>query len=291
MDRFSSYIGRKDIEFIIQDVCTPILEKVNFDLIVCAASQASPKYFGIDPVGTIMANTIGTANLLMTATNCKSTNFLFFSSGEIYGEVKKENIPIKENVYGYLDPTVLRSCYAEGKRAGENICVSWNNQYGVPVKIIRPFHIYGPGILLDDGRVYADFIADIVLNRSIKIKSDGSAIRAFCYISDAVVGFFTVLLKGENLQPYNVGNEGCEISIKELAYLLVDLFPEKKLKVELNAQLNQDGYIKSNISYISPDTSKLRNLGWKSCYSLEEGFKRTIKAFLLNKPNLSEGKY
>lgn len=201
----------------------------------------------------------------------------FFSSGEVYGEVKK-NMLIKENIYGYIDPTSIRSCYAEGKRAGENMCISWNKQYGIPVKIVRPFHTYGPGMRLDDSRVYADFISDIILNRNIKMKSEGNAIRAFCYLADAVVGFFTVLLKGETTQAYNVGNEECKISIKDLAYMLVNLFSEKELKVEVNAQLNKGGCIKSNISV--PNTSKLRNLEWKPYYSIEEGFKRTIKSFL-----------
>ena len=279
-NRFSLYVGREDIEYIIQDVCVPVRKKAHFDFIIHAASQASPKYYGIDPVGTISANTIGTANLLNTAINNKSECLFFFSSGEVYGEIKKEDMPIKENNYGYIDPIDIRSCYAEGKRAGENMCVSWNKQYGIPVKIVRPFHTYGPGMRLDDGRVYADFISDIIFSRNIKIKSDGSAIRAFCYLADAVVGFFTVLLKGESTNAYNIGNEEGEISIRDLATMLVSLFPEKGLKVEMNVKLNQEGYIKSNISFNSPDTSKLRNLGWKPYYSLEEGFKRTVRSFL-----------
>jgi UDP-glucuronate decarboxylase len=279
-NRFSLYMGRKDIEYIIQDVCIPILEKAHFDFIIHAASQASPKYYGIDPVGTISANTIGTANLLNTAINNKSECLLFFSSGAVYGEVVKRNMAIKEDNYGYIDPIDIRSCYAEGKRAGENMCVSWNKQYGLPVKIVRPFHIYGPGMRLDDRRVYADFVSDIILNKNIKIKSDGSAIRAFCYLADAVTGFFTVLLKGESTHAYNIGNEEGEISIRDLAAMLVSLFPEKGLKVEMNVKANQDGYINSNISYNSPDTGKLLNLGWKPYYSLKEGFKRTVRSFL-----------
>ena len=111
------------------------------------------------------------------------------------------------------------------------------------------------------------------------MKSDGSAIRAFCYLADAVLGFFTVLLKGESTHAYNVGNEACEISIRDLATMLVKLFPEKGLKVEMKTKLNQEGYIKSNISYNSPDTSKLRSLGWKPYYSLEEGCKLTTRSF------------
>lgn len=277
--RFSFYSKRKDLTYIIQDVCVPIKAPRKVDFIIHAASQASPKYYGTDPAGTISANTIGTANLLNVAAEKKCEGFLFFSSGEVYGEVRKEDIPIKENTYGFIDPTVVRSCYAVGKRGGENMCFSWNHQFGVPVKIVRPFHTYGPGMRLDDGRVYADFVRDIIMGRNIKMNSDGSARRAFCYLADATVGFFTVLLKGENAQAYNVSNENGEISIRDLADMLVDAFPEKKLKVEIDDVAEQKGYIQSAVSSYSPDTTKLRNLGWQPRHSLREGFLRTIKSF------------
>lgn len=277
--RFSGYGKRKDLSFIIQDVCAPLKISKRMDFIIHAASQASPKFYGVDPVGTILANTAGTANLLILAVKHKSEGFMFFSSGEVYGEVASDQVPIKEDVYGVVDPTLIRSCYAEGKRAGENMCVSWSHQYGVPVKIVRPFHTYGPGMRLDDGRVFADFVSDIVNGKDITMKSDGSAVRAFCYLADAVVGFFTVLLNGENAQAYNVGNDEGKISIKDLAQMLVDLFPEKKLKVKLDIQSQQKGYLKSVISHNCPDTAKLRSLGWQARYSLQEGFKRTVESF------------
>ena len=163
-EKFKHHKDRSDLEFLVQDVCTPIRsELTKIDYIIHAASQASPKYYGKDPIGTINANTIGTTNLLALAKEKSVKGFLFFSSGEVYGQVKDDQIPTKETDYGYLDPTNIRSCYGESKRMGENICISWFHQYGVPVKIIRPFHTYGPGMDLADGRVFADFVADIVM--------------------------------------------------------------------------------------------------------------------------------
>ena len=161
---------------------------------------------------------------------------------------------------------------------GETMCVSWLHQYGVPAKIVRPFHTYGPGINLDDGRVFADFISDIVNNRNIVMKSDGKAIRSFCYIADATVGFFTILLKGENGQAYNLSNNLAEVSILELANLLVKTFPEKNLTVERKDNGNSE-YLKSEINKCSPDVSKIKGLGWQPKYSLEEGFKRAVESF------------
>jgi len=279
-NRFYLYQKRKNLKLIVQDVCSPIFIDEKVDYIIHAASQASPKYYGKDPVGTLSANVIGTYNLLNFAKDNALEGFLFFSSGEVYGQVTESQIPTQESDYGYVDPTNVRSCYAESKRMGETMCVSWFHQYGVPTKIVRPFHTYGPGMSLDDGRVYADFIADILNNRDIVMKSDGSAIRAFCYLADAIQGFLTVLLKGENGQAYNVGNDHGEASILDLANRLISLFPEKRLKVVKQEVTQAPGYLRSNISRNCPDISKVRGLGWEPTTSVEEGFKRTIRSFL-----------
>jgi nucleoside-diphosphate-sugar epimerase len=276
--RFKDYIDRNDFKLIVQDVCDPIETDTDLDFIIHAASQASPKYYGIDPAGTFNANVEGTYNLIKLAKNKKIKSFLFFSSGEVYGKVNENQIPTKESDYGYVDPINIRSCYAEGKRAGETMCICWQYQYNIPIKIVRPFHIYGPGMDLNDGRVFADFVRDIVNNNDIVLNSDGSATRAFCYIADAVIGFFTILLKGEPGQSYNVGFNK-ETSILELSNILVNLFPEKNLKIIIKEdQFINEGYIKSKIKRNCPDISKIQKLGWVPQFSIQEGFKRTIKS-------------
>ena len=277
--RFSQHKERNDLTFIVQDVCEPINCVDKIDYIVHAASQASPKFYGTDPVGTLSANTLGTYNLLQLARKNDVKSFLYFSSSEVYGQVDDSQIPTKENQYGYLDPTNLRSCYAESKRMGETMCVSWFNQYSVLTKIVRPFHTYGPGLSLDDGRAFADFIANILHDKDIVMKSDGSALRPYCYLADAVQGFFTVLLKGENGQAYNIGNPQCEVSILDLATQLVNLFPEKGLTI-VRKDIRNQGYIKSIVSRNSPDISKIKEWGWQPSTSIEDGFRRTIESFL-----------
>ena len=279
--RFSEYVDRKDLELIVQDICLPLEIQGSIDYIVHAASQASPKYYGIDPVGTLSANILGTYNMLELARIKQVQGLLFFSSGEVYGEVGADHIPTREDYFGHVDQTNVRSCYAESKRMAENMCVCWNHQYGVPAKIVRPFHTYGPGMSLDDGRVYADFVSNIVHGQNIVMQSDGSATRAFCYLSDATVGFFLTLLEGENAQAYNVGNDQCEISILELANELVGLFPEKGLGVARTEAVNTEGYLKSKITRACPDISKIRALGWHPIIQLSEGFKKTVRSFSL----------
>jgi UDP-glucuronate decarboxylase len=286
--RFAAYRQRRDLQLLVQDVSIPVAYSPKVDWIIHAASQASPKYYGSDPVGTLKANVLGTYNLLELARAKKAENFLFFSSGEVYGKVDAAWIPTAEGQYGYLDPTDLRSCYAESKRMGETMCVSWAHQYGIPVKIARPFHTYGPGMSLDDGRVFADFVADVVNHRDIVLKSDGRAKRAFCYLADAIVGFCTVLLKGANGEAYNVGNEKGEIAIGDLARKLVQLFPERKLKV-IEQERSEKEYLPSATPRSCPATAKIAALGWQPVIAIEAGFARTIRSFeQTNRPSTLE---
>lgn len=275
--RFAHALGRADLICIEQDVSETLAFDVRPDYIVHAASQASPKYYSTDPIGTLSANTLGTAMLLKLATLSKSKGFLFFSSGEVYGQT--DIVPTSEGDLGFVDPTSVRACYAESKRMGENMCISWHHQAGVPTTIVRPFHTYGPHMLLNDGRVYADFVANILNNQPITMKSEGTARRAFCYAADAVAGFWTVLLNGTHGEAYNVGNPAGEISIGELAEMLVRLYPEKKLSVLLTARENDSAYLVSPIVRNCPDITKVEKLGWLPRTSVREGFKKTIESY------------
>lgn len=275
--KFAEYMNNNQFELLVGDVNTiNINKKVNY--IVHAASQASPIYYKTDPVGTLNANVLGTNNMLNLALKNNVDSFLFFSSGEVYGETEK--IPTREEDFGYLDISNVRSCYGEGKRLGEVMCVSWYTQYNVPCKIVRPYHTYGPGLDFNDGRVFADFVSDIVNNRNIIMKSSGTATRAFCYISDAIIGFFLVLLNGKNGEAYNVGNDCGEISIIDLARCLVELFPEKKLKIIQDETKKSLNYLKSTVERSSPNIDKIKKLGWMPEVSIKDGFYRTILSFL-----------
>ena len=280
--RFHDYRNDSNLKLVQLDIIHPPNLDESIDYIIHAASQASPKYYGVDPVGTIEANTIGTYNLLKFASTQSLKSFLYFSSGEVYGIVDESNIPMRESDYGMVDPTEVRSCYAESKRMGENLCVSFYHQFQVPAKIVRPFHTYGPGMALDDGRVFADFVANVVQNSNIQLHSDGQARRPFCYIKDATIGFLKLLLEGENGQSYNLGNPSEEYSILELAQIMTELKPELNLKVEINREKIQTNmYLKSPINRNSPNIDKIKKLGWTPSTDVRIGFRKTIDSYLL----------
>ncbi|MGL5057441.1 MAG: NAD-dependent epimerase/dehydratase family protein [Fusobacteriaceae bacterium] len=278
-NKFKDYLNDENLIFIEQDVCDPIQISENIHFVIHAASQASPKYYLTDPVGTLNANIIGTNNILKFSKEKKVESVLFFSTSEVYGEILNDTNSIKETDYGYIDCLKIRSCYSESKRMGETMCVSWLKQYNVPSKIVRIFHTYGPGIELNDGRVFSDFIKNIINNENIQMKSDGKAMRAFCYITDATLGFFKILLDGKSGEAYNLGNPNQEVSIYELAKRLIKIYPEKNLKVLKISQDNLN-YSKSLVQKNTPCIDKLISLGWSTNISIEEGFKRTIESYL-----------
>ncbi len=278
---FSEFLENPQLELIVQDVCEPIVYEGKVDYILHAAGAASPYFILNDPVGIIKANTLGTINVLEFARNKRVRNILFASTREIYGKTADEVSFIKETDIGGLDPLESRTCYPESKRMAESICKAYLNQYQVPFTAARIAHTYGPGMLIDnDGRVMADFINFVVKNEDIVLNSAGTARRSFCYIADAADALTRILLEGEIGEAYNLANETELYEIKDTAQKLVDLYPEKGLKVILNGGDNftKGGYNK--IPIVQMDTGRLESLGWKPQIKLEEGMRRTVDSFM-----------
>ena len=233
-DKLAQYFkGRSDIIVLEQDVCDRINYNERVDYIIHAASPASPKIMKEKPVDTMLANTIGTFNTLKFAQKNNVKSYLYISSREVYGEPYSWQEKFNENEYGFVDPLSPRSCYPEGKKAAETMCISFKEQYGLNVKIARPAHTYGPGMSIYDGRVQADFLKNVVNGEDIVMKSTGEATRTYTYIRDVISGIFLILLDSDDIV-YNMADERAKITIKELAELLVNLYPERNLKVVMD---------------------------------------------------------
>lgn len=284
--RFGIYVDRDYFHILSRDVIFPVDENLKYDYIVHAASLASPQYYGKMPVETMLPNIIGTYELLEYAKRRKIRGFLFFSSGNVYGSVGGVD-RITEETKGTFDFRAIGNVYGESKRCGEALCGAYFHEYGVPVKNARIQHTYGPTLdMAGDKRVFSEFVNNIVNDQDIVLKSDGSAKRAFCYITDTVAALFAILLDGEDGESYNVGNDLEYISILELAEKLVALFPEKNLQV-IRKKRQDDGYSASPENRTIPvSLEKTRLLGWKPRCSVEEGFGRTIQYFIGERENV-----
>lgn len=273
---FNTLIDDKNFVIVNQDVTKEILIDEKIDYIFHFASSANPKSILEDPVGIIQANTLGTINVCQFA--AKNNTLVFFASTrEIYGKIEGKEF-VKESDMGICDCIEDRACYPESKRISETICKSYNLQYKMKYQICRIAHVYGPGMNIDnDGRIMSDIISDIVNNRNIILKSDGSAQRAFCYLSDAVRAIFLILLNGKENDVFNLSNEEEEISIKNLAKLGAQLFSEKNIKVDYQISHNN---LYTNYKRSKLDNSKLYNLGWRIKINLKEGIRKTVLSFL-----------
>ena len=265
-----------ELKVIQQSVTEPIKTDVNFDYVIHTASPASPLIMREDPVGTVAANTLGTFYTLELAAKSKAKGYLFISSREIYGQPYEGQVEFTEETYGFVDPLSPRSCYPEGKKAAETMCASFAQQYGLDAKVARLAHTYGPGMSIDDGRVQADFLRDVVNYRDIVMKSEGKPVRTYTYISDAVAALFYILLKAPDMA-YNISSPESTVSIRQLAETLVETFADRNIKlvIDIPKSTGNTGAAPFTLGVLNSD--KLQALGWKPEYSLSEGFKRTVE--------------
>lgn len=260
----------------------PISE--HFDFIIHAASIASPTYYRLHPIKTMDTNVNGLRHILEYAVKKKESKMqipeiLYFSSSEIYGDPAPQNIPTDESYFGNVSCIGPRSCYDESKRYGETLCVNFSQQHHIPIKIVRPFNNYGPGLKITDRRVIPDFARSILKNQPVVLLSNGAPSRTFCYVSDAIVGYVKTLIKGRMGEPYNIGVDKPEISMVSLADLMVGIAKNLwNYSGSVKYAVSEDSqYLTHNPQRRCPVITKAKlELGYNPTVSLEEGIKRSL---------------
>lgn len=267
------------------DVIDPLPEDMgDFQFIIHAATIASPIYYRRHPIETMDANIYGLRHLLDYCISQKEKGkpvegFLFYSTSEIYGDPTPENIPTAETYRGNVSCTGPRACYDESKRYGETLAVNFAHQYNLPVRLARPFNNYGPGLKITDKRALPDFVRNVLAGENIILLSDGSPTRTFCYVADAIVGYYKILLHGHNGEAYNIGMDKPEISVRQLAEHVIetarDLFDYQG---ELVFKTSDDKeYLTDNPNRRCPIISKAKeHLQYKPTIQLAEGLKRSL---------------
>ncbi len=278
--------GRKhDFALVQHDIVKPLPPEIgDFESIIHAAGIASPIIYRRHPIETMDANINGLRHLLEYAKRRKLEghdfdSFLFFSSSEIYGDPTSDKIPTSEDYRGNVSCTGPRACYDESKRYGETLCVNFAGVHGLPIKMARPFNNYGPGLKISDGRVIPDFARSIIARQDIVMLSDGSPTRTFCYVTDAVTGYYKILVRGRNGEAYNIGVEKPEISMLDLARMMTTLAKELfgydgKVVHQTSADKQ---YLVDNPNRRCPVIEKARgHLGYGPAVPLEEGLRRSL---------------
>ncbi|NBC07477.1 MAG: NAD-dependent epimerase/dehydratase family protein [Bacteroidetes bacterium] len=260
---------------LIQGKGVDDLPAKSYDYVIHCAGIASPTFYRKFPLETINVNAIGYWDMLQKINHSQLKGFLYFSTSEIYGDPDPKQIPTREEYRGNVSCTGPRACYDESKRVGETISVAFAQEKGLPIKIVRPFNVYGPFMRLNDRRVIPDFVKFALEDQQIKLFSDGSPTRSFCYISDAIEGFTRALLIGENARPYNIGNDREEISMWGLAQLTSSVLGNVEISRKENPEKD---YLTDNPQRRCPVIDRARSeLQYEPKVSLDEGLQRAIR--------------
>jgi UDP-glucuronate decarboxylase len=290
-DWIEFYSRDPNLELIRHDITQPLPEGLkHHEYIIHAASIASPTFYRRYPIETMDANVNGLRYLLESWKNEKDNGkpvggFLFYSTSEIYGDPTPENIPTPETYRGNVSCTGPRACYDESKRYGETLCVNFARIYELPIKIARPFNNYGPGLKITDKRVLPDIAKNIIANQNIVLHSDGLPTRTFCYITDAIIGYIKILVKGRAGEAYNIGLDKPEISMLQLAEKVAGIARTEfgyTGKI-IHESSSEKEYLTDNPYRRCPIIDKARNeLGYNPGISLEEGLFRSLTWYFGN---------
>ena len=273
--RFSQYYDRKDFKLLVQSIFEKIELDEEINYIIHTASPAGLVTSNKDPVETFKVNVFGCDNLLQLAEQ-KKAEFLLFSSVDVYGKVPNGHF-VEEHL-GELDTTDARNVYAYAKRASENLCACYSKK-GVTSKIVRPSQIMGGGVSLEDGRIHIDFISQIISRHKIVLKGDGTPIRSFIYITDAITGILQVMADGEPGQAYNICNEDGEMSVLDFAETMSGCVKEN-IPIEFDMEARRkDVEVKHAISVVTASSEKLKGLGWTPKISIKDACRRMLRYY------------
>lgn len=265
-------LQNKKFQIIEKDVTEPC--ELVVDQIYNLACPASPAKYQIDPVQTTKTNVYGAVNMLSLA-HKTGAKILQASTSEIYGD--PEISPQIETYFGRVNPIGPRACYDEGKRVAETLFFDYKRQFDLHIKVMRIFNTYGPRMHPTDGRVISNFILQALQNQDITIYGTGEQTRSFCFVDDLIQGMITLMNTSNNITgPINVGNPE-EITILELAKLIVNLTNSSSKLIHLDATIDDPQQRK-------PDISQAREiLNWNPSVTLVEGLTQTIDYFKKHK--------
>ena len=261
-------MGNPRFELMRHDIVQPFVLEV--DQIYNLACPASPVAYQYNPIKTIKTSTVGVVNVLGLAKRCKA-RVLHCSTSEVYGDPIVH--PQREDYWGHVNPIGPRSCYDEGKRVAESLCINYHFQHNMQIRIIRIFNTYGPRMDPNDGRVISNFINQALQDEPITIYGDGTQTRSFCYCEDLIRGMILMMDQDEETGPINLGNPG-EYTMLELAEEVIKQVPGTK------SQITHVPLPKDDPRQRCPDITKAKTiLGWTPTINLSTGLMRTVEYY------------
>ncbi len=268
---YPKYCSDKSCRLLEGDVKTFKFPEGEYSYVIHAATDANVLLFEREPLNVFHTMIDGTERMLEFAARCKVKKFLLMSSGAIYGKQPASLSHISEEFSGTPDLRKNESVYGEGKRAAELLCSIYGAKFNFEVKIARCFTFVGPYLPLDLHYAIGNFIRDGMNGNSIIVKGDGTPYRSYLYASDLAAWLWTILLRGKNGRPYNVGSAK-EVQIARLAEIIAALFkPKRRIIIEGARQTPN-----SKDRYVPSVERAFRELGLTVTVNLKDAIKKTI---------------
>lgn len=272
--RHKPYYKHKNLTLIKGDVCNRelLMKHMEGSNIVVHAAAVN----GIDtvikkPTNTIQTNFIGVSNVLECCKYLDSCErVITFSTSEVFGSQAFQSTEQSVTQSGPVGEA--RWTYAVSKLVGEHLSYAFYQEHNIPVVIVRPFNIYGPG-QVGEGAIRT-FVKRAVQNLPIEIHGDGTQIRAWCYISDMIDALSLIMMKKDSIgKSFNIGNQKAVATIYGLANLIIRVCNSKSDIVFIRKDY-------ADIELRVPSVEKAKKeLGFEAKIDMEEGILQTANYY------------
>lgn len=266
------------IRIIRKDLVSSTLNiKSRLDYVFHLISITSPKTILSKPIYSIDSNVFSLKNMFDSISSKGVKKIIYLSSSAVYGNCRNA---VSEKSNGNLSSISEIAPYAEAKKLCETICFAYNKEKGIPVSVIRPFHLFGPLMDLKKDIALNYFLNCGLERKKIILQSRGDAIRSYCYISDAMTIMLLISLLDSNFEIFNLGNQKNTIKIVDLANKVSGLFT---YPVDVTYGNTYDAKKIDAIKVSVPSMSKVKKLlNFSPKIGLDEGLARIIHSYELN---------
>lgn len=268
-DAVKEFENNSRVRFVRGNICNPTLVHSllkDRDAVFHFAAETHVDRSILDSQAFLKTNVLGTHNLLENARKNKVKKFIFISTDEVYGSVKKgvftEESSLKPN-----------SPYSASKAAADLLCRCYWVTYKMPVIVTRCCNNFGPYQFPE--KVIPLFVTNLMQDKSVPVYGRGLNVREWLYVMDHCRALDWVYRKGRSGEIYNVGS-GMEISNIELAKILLKYFAKPASFIE---------YVKDRPGHdfrYRLDSNKIMKLGWKPKYVFREALHETIRWYQEN---------
>ncbi len=264
----------KNLQLIVGDVLD--YEKLSkamagADIVVHCAAIAGIDTVVKNPVMTMRVNMVGSANVLEAASKLEHCDrVVCFSTSEVFGTNAFRSSEMDKTSIGTIGEA--RWTYAVSKLAEEHLAIAYFQHQWLPVAVVRPFNVYGPG-QVGEGALRT-FVQRALKNETITINGDGTQIRAWCFVDDMVRGTMLCMEHPKAIgESFNIGNQRAVTTIYGLANTVIRVLNSKS-KIEFVYKDYAD------VELRIPNVAKARELiGFEAEVDLDEGIQRTAEAY------------